>query len=271
MKNVLIGAFATTLVALALAACSNTPTGTTPTGTDTGYVKFNTNDKFTFNYYPHDNSDARVESAKQVKVWTVLKVDQSYNDRSGVTVIEEVTFNGTGTTATGQRDTFYFQSSKNGEVSQSDLLHAVVKRIPGGDQFLDSIPKNWIKLTNTKLDKDSTWQSMDDGTVTNTVAILTYPTTITISMLADHKGKQPVTVPNGSYTNSYHTDHSMLVRTSSTNPLLTSSRDSFNIAYDFSPRDGMVKQWLKSTTFFGSQQIPGFDMELVSVQRATTN
>ncbi len=266
MKHLLSGALLGLIAAALVAGCSDDGTSNPPpTPADTTYMKYDTGSTYTYNYYERDASNQRVEATKQVKVWKVLKINQTTGERGGVTVIQEVSYDGTGTTPTGAVDTFYVQSTSEGEVSQYNLLRSVVKRIPGGEIFLDSVPPKWILIGNTKRPTAGTWDAIDGGKIINTVAIATIPTTVTLAMNAAHAGKQSVTVPKETIADSYHTDHKMVITTESA---VFNSKDTFNISYDVSPKYGIVRQVLKSATFLnGSQTIPGFEMELVAVTK----
>lgn len=267
MKHVIGGALLSLLASIVMIGCSDEKTVDPPV-VDSSYIKFKANDSFTFNYYERDAQNARIDASKQVKVWTVLSINQTIGDeragtvRGGVAVIREVTYDGTGTTPMGTPDTFYIHATSEGEVAQYNLLRSVVKRIPGGEIFLDSVPAKWILIGDTKKNGAATWDAIEGGRITNAVAILTIPTTVTLAMNATHEGKVTSTVPKGTYTDAYRTDHKMIITTESS---VFNSKDTLNISYELNAKDGILRQSLRSALILsGSQQIPGFEMELVS-------
>lgn len=262
MKHISSGVAAFLFAVLILAGCSS-DSPTTPTDTDPTAVSFKANQKWTFHYYDRDAANARVSSSKKVKVWTVLKVDQTVGGRSGVAVVEEAAFDSTGVTKQGLADTFYFESkTADGAFSQYNLLRNVLKRIDGAALFLDSVPQRWILVGNTKKTDAGTWDAIDGGgPIERTVTISGFPVTITFAMNATHKGKQAVTVPKAAYDKSFHTDQRVRI----TNSLYNTS-DTLTLGYDISPKDGVLRQVLNSGAVFnGGMQITGFEMELVSV------
>jgi hypothetical protein len=177
-----------------------------------------------------------------------------------------MTYQSDGVTAVGAADTFEFHSATDGKFSQFNLLKAVVKRIPSADAFLGDVPERWVQVGDTKTTGTTTWQSIEGGPVTDTVVILSQQTVVKLSIPATHKGKQSITVPSGTYANSYHTDHKVLIDVKST---LLNASDTLSLSYDIAPAIGVVRQSLGSRTFSATaQQVPGFDMELVSITHA---
>jgi hypothetical protein len=258
------------MASMVVVGCSD-DSPTTPTNNNTGdptSVTFKANDKFTYDYYPHDVNDYRDNSGKQVKVWTVLGVNQSIGDRTGVAVVQEATFQADGVTPVGPPDTFDFHSGTDGKFSQYNLLQTVVKRIPGATSFLGEVPVKWVQIGDTKTATATTWDAIGGGPIVDTVSILGYNAQVTFAMNASHKGKQSVTVPSGTYANAFHTDHKVLIDVDA-DALNMHSKDTLNLSFDITPQLGIVRQSLSSRVFLAfSQQVPGFDMELVSVTHA---
>lgn len=265
LRSILLCGAAALTLAVASGCGSDDPV-TPSTGNGDTYVKYNEGDKFTYDRYARDANNNKDASSKDVVVWTVLQTNQSIGGRSGVSVIAEQAFMADGTTPNGTADTLYLQSGTDGKLYQYNLLRSVVKRIPGAQIFVDSVPPRWIQISDTKSASAGSWVSLDGGLVRDTIALLGTSLAIDFNMLASHKGTQAITVPKGSYTNSVHTDHSVIIGIVS--PLAT-SRDTLTLGYDVSPTDGIVHQSLASKTIniVSSQQVPGFDLELRSVAR----
>lgn len=270
MKQFLKGLALVGAVAVLVAGCSDDSINPNPTPQpkDTNYVEFKANDKFTYHYYPRDVNNNRDNSGKLVKVWTVVKVDQTIAERNKVAVVQEMTFEADGVTPLGVADTFYFHANSDGEFSQYDLLRAVVKRIPGAESFLQDVEGKWVRIGNTKATSATSWVAIEGGQVDNLITILGFPTAVTLSINAQHAGKQSITVPSGTYANNFHTDHRVIIGVDSEG-LSIHAKDTLRLSYDITAKEGIVKQSLDSKTFTAtSQQIPGFEMELVSVTRA---
>jgi len=233
-------------------------------GDTTTYVKFAQGDTFTYDRYNRDSANVKQTNSKNVVVWTVLNTNQTIGGRSNVTVIAEQVYEADGVTATAERDTLYMQSGTDGKLYQYNLLRSVIKRIPSAEAFLDSVPPNWIQISNTKSTTASSWVSLEGGTLTRTVTLLGFPAEITFTMNATHAGKQSITVPSGTYATSVHTDHNVGI--SIVSQFLT-ARDTLALSYDVSPKDGIVHQSLASKQTNLGQPVPGFDLELRSVVR----
>jgi hypothetical protein len=263
LKCLALAATASMLVA----GCSDDSPTTPPTNDPTS-VQFKANDKYTYNYYPHDVNDNRDNSGKLVKVWTVLSVNNSVGGRTNVVKIEEKTFGSDGVTPTGLADTFSFQSNTDGKFSQYNLLRAVVKRIPQGEVFLQNVPENWVQVGDTKTATATSWDALGSGPISDSISILGFQAKVTFAMNAAHKGKQSVTVPSGTFASSFHTDHKVVINVDS-DALSMHAKDTLSLSYDITPQHGIVRQSLSSKTFSAAnQQVPGFDMELVSVTSA---
>lgn len=267
MKNLLKYLAFAGLVAVAVSGCGDDPVDPPGGGNGGGTFTFKQNDKFTYNSYTLNEANTRETASKQVKVWTVMQINQNIGGQSGVAVIDEQTFDAAGTTPIGARDTFYLRAASDGKVYQYNLLRSVVKRIPGAEVFVDSVPAGWIQISNTASTGATTWSATGGAPVTGTVTLLGAPITITLSMPATHAGTQSVTVPKGTIANSVHTDHKVIL---ALNSQLGSGTDTLGLAYDFSSTEGLVKQKLPSTQVslaVINQMVPGFEMELVSSVR----
>jgi len=267
MRNLLKCLVVACIAMVAIAGCGDDPVDP-GNGNQGGQLTFKQNDQFTYNYYTRDASNQRDESTKQVKVWTIIDVNQTVGGRNGVTVIAEQTFQADGVTPTAERDTFYIQTASDGRIYQYNLLRSVVKRIPGAAAFIDSVPPAWIQIGNTGATTATTWSATGDGPVTAEVSIIGIATNISLTMNAMHKGTQSVTVPKGTITNSVHTDHDVIVAASTQ---FGGSSDTLRVAYDISSTEGIARQTLGTRTITLlslNQMVPGFDMELVSAVRA---
>ena len=265
LRSVLLGGVLALTLAVASGCGDDEPANPGGSSGDT-YAKYNEGDKFTYDRYTRDANNQKDPASKEVVVWTVLSANQSIGGRSGVSVISEQAYGTDGVTPNGTPDTLYIQSSSDGKLYQYNLLRSVVKRIPGAEIFVDSVPPRWIQISDTKSTASGSWVSLDGGLVRDTISLLGTSLAIDFNMLATHKGTQSITVPKGSYTNSVHTDHSVIIGISSS---LVNSRDTLTLGYDVSPTDGIVHQSLGSKTInvVSAQQVPGFDMELKSVAR----
>jgi hypothetical protein len=266
LRSILLCGAAALTLALASGCGSDDPVTPGTGGNGDTYVKYNEGDKFTYDRYTRDASNQKDPASKETVVWTVLKANQTIGGRSGVSVVVEQAYMTDGTTPNGDADTLYFQSATDGKLYQYNLLRSVVKRIPGAQIFVDSVPPRWIQISDTKSSSAGSWVALDGGLVRDTISLLGTSLAIDFNMLASHKGTQAITVPKGSYTNSVHTDHSVIIGIASQ---LVNSRDTLTLGYDVSPTDGIVHQSLgsKSINVVSAQQVPGFDLELKSVAR----
>jgi hypothetical protein len=268
MKNSLKCLFLAGAASMLVAGCSSDSPVTPPTTNNQTYVQFKANDKYTYNYYPHDINNNRESGGKLVKVWTILSVNQTVGGRSGVAVVQETTYQSDGVTPVGVADTFDFQSGTDGKFSQYNLLQTVVKRIPSSSAFLGNVPVLWVQIGDTKTASPTTWDATCQGAITDTVSILGFSAAVTFAMIASHKGKVVDTVPSGVYTNAFRTDHKVLINVNA-DALSMHSMDTLNLSFDITPELGIVRQSLGSRVFSASsQEVPGFDMELVSVTHA---
>lgn len=266
MKNLLKYLAFAGIVAVAVSGCGDDPVNP-PDNNGGGQFTFKQNDKFTYNSYTRNEANVRDNSSKQVKVWTVMQINQTMGGQTGVAVIDEQTFDATGTTPTGARDTFYLRTATDGKVYQYNLLRSVVKRIQGAEMFVDSVPAGWIQISNTSATGATTWSATGGSPVSGTVTLLGAPITINLSMPATHAGTQSVTVPKGTISNSVHTDHKVIIGLTSP---LGNGTDSLSLGYDVSSTEGIVRQTLASKQIslaVINQMVPGFEMELVSSVR----
>lgn len=283
MKNSLKWALAV-VVALGAVGCSKDDT-TSPVNTNST-IEFKQNDQFKYAYYDRDSvTDQRIDSTRMVKQWTVLKTGLTVAARSGVSMIEETTFSDQAGTIPAVKDTFYFQAtaSGNGDVLQYDALGAVISRFLAAANYADSIPKAWVKVSDTKATIAESWNSLFAGTLDAAVTVTVpsvgeIPVSVKIAMTANHKGTQATTVAAGSYPAAFHTDHQIIVTGTSTDGLIELVRDTLSLSYDVDIKGGILRQVLHSgkftpqgslATFVPSKKLLGFELELISVTRAS--
>lgn len=269
---------------LALASASLLMIGIVGCGDDPVTVEVNKsfeakkNDKYTYEVYDRDASQAPVTATKTIRTWTVLELSASYEGKSNVAKIDQIYFAADGTTQTG-RDTIYLQTNPDGTIHQYDAVGEVLKRFPETIRpFISQLPKSWAKVSDTKSSNALTWVSAFK-TATTVDLPLIGSTAISAEMNAQHLGrsKRNATVPAGSFTALYNTDHTMTAEAKSVNnptaPAILS--DSMVLHYDFDIDSGLVKWAMDSKTvslnLLGAAQpyfIAGFEMNLVKAERA---
>lgn len=276
---------------IGVGGCGNDDTVNPPVNTN-ATVEFKQNDKFRYAYYEHDTAassfDARIESSRQIKEWTVLQTGLSVGGRSSVSKIEEVTYTDQAGTVVGSRDTLYLQgtASGNGEVLQYNVLNAVIRRFLAVVNYADSLPSHWAKISDTKTTGAMTWNSLFSNSLDTKLSIDipgfgTVNPDVTITMRGSHKGTQAVTVAAGPYPSSVHTDHAIAVAASVQvapgQPSQEVVRDTLTLSYDVDVKGGILRQVLHSGNFTPQgvltlagvkpAKIPGFELELLSVTR----
>ncbi|MBK8910189.1 MAG: hypothetical protein IPM61_02565 [Chlorobi bacterium] len=270
MKNFLALASASILM-LGIAGCGDDPVTTEVNKSFT--VK--ANDKFTYEVYDRDSTQAPVATSKTMRVWTVLELLASYQGQANVAKIDQVYLDSTGTTQTG-RDTIYLQTNSDGTIHQYDAVGEVLKRFPETIRpFISQLAKSWAKVGDTKSTNALTWIS-SFKTATTVDLPLIGPTAISAEMKAQHLGrsKRPATVPAGTFTGLFSTDHTMTATaTSVSNPTAPAIlSDSMVLHYDFDIDSGLVKWAMDSKTVLlnplGAYFITGFEMNLVKAERA---
>ena len=267
-----------------------------PTITVNPTLKFNAGDKYTYNYYERDSTNARVESSKQVVVWTVLESELSTLGENGVAKIEEVRFEADGTTEIS-RSTVYLAIDL-GELSQYNLFKDVVKRF-STDQvdlstYVGDVPDTWVIVNSTK-DANARILQSNSNFFTKTITDVTVPlpglpdplvfdATMQLGYEANQIGKMPVTVPEGTYENAFSTDDQVYVTIKNKDdiPLPIGTlpansniiKDSVTFHYDVDVESGILRQTMDSKTILVAQQLPqvinGFEMEMTAVEKVST-
>ncbi|MCE7935123.1 MAG: hypothetical protein DYG96_11105 [Chlorobi bacterium CHB2] len=272
MKNFLALASASILM-LGIASCGDDPVTTEVNKSFTAKA----NDKFTYEVYERDASQAPVTASKTMRVWTVLELVASYEGQANVAKIDQVYLAADGTTQTG-RDTIYLQTNSDGTIHQYDAVGEVLKRFPETIRpFISQLAKSWAKVGDTKSTNALTWIS--SFKTATTVDLPLGPTSISAEMNAQHLGrsKRPATVPAGTFTGLFSTDHTMTATaTSVSNPTAPAIlSDAMVLHYDFDIDSGLVKWAMDSKTIslnlLGASQpyfIAGFEMNLVKAERA---
>ena len=234
-------------------------------------------DKFTYDVYDRDAAQAPVTASKTMRVWTVLELTASYEGKSNVAKIDQVYLAADGTTQTG-RDTIYIQTNGDGTIHQYDAVGEILKRFPETIRpFIAQLPKTWAKVSDTKSPNALTWVSAFKTSTTADLPLIG-PTAISAEMNAQHLGrsKRNATVPAGTFTSLFNTDHTMTATATSVNnptaPAILS--DAMVLHYDFDIDSGLVKWAMDSKTIslnlLGASQpyfIAGFEMNLVAAER----
>lgn len=266
LQHILMAGLAVSMIAGA-AGCKDSPTDTVVNV----YLQYKQGDQFTYNYYQRDSLNVNDPSSKQVRVWTVLKTGTSVDGKDGAVQIEEVIKDASGTTETG-RDTVYLQTSGQGQVFQYDILGKFLSLLPAAAAYRDSVSAEWVQIGDTKITGAANIVSLPGNVTVNNVMIGGFPVNISLSMTGSHKGRQNITTPAKTFTNNFHTDHSMIINASTTlGPL---GKDSLQVHYDIDTDGGIVLQSVDSKkitftigTVSQSQQVPGFEMQLISYTR----
>lgn len=236
------------------------------------------NDKYTYEVYDRDASQAPVTSSKTMRTWTVLELSATYEGKTNVAKIDQIYFAADGTTQTG-RDTIYIQTNPDGTIHQYNAVGEVLKRFPETIRpYISQLPKSWAKVSDTKSTNALTWVSSFKTSTTADLPLIG-STSISAEMNAQHLGrsKRNATVPAGTFTTLFNTDHTMTAEAKSvsnpTAPAILS--DSMVLHYDFDITSGLVKWAMDSKTvslnLLGASQpyfIAGFEMNLVKAERA---
>ena len=254
------------------------------------YMKFAAGDTFNFDYYDRDSTGARQDASKQVIVWAVVRTDLDTLGKDGVTEIVETRYDATGTTQTGSSK-IYVLANGQGEFHQYDLMRTVMDRFSGGvdlSAYLDSIPKVWVQVGDTKSASAIQIQDLAAGTLINktlkdvTVSTFTFDAQIKMGIRSQHLGKTSVTVPAGTYASAYSTDNFVRVNLSNVDeipPLIPAGtvlvNDSVNIRYDLDVEDGPIRQQIESKALTIAGLFPlninGSEMVLTSSTRASVD
>ncbi|MCB0714339.1 MAG: hypothetical protein KDD67_18580 [Ignavibacteriae bacterium] len=272
------------IIATAMVGCGDD----NPTVSVNPVLKFTSGDKFTYNYYERDENDARVESSKQVVVWTVLRSGLDTLSENGVVEIQEVRFEADGTTEKS-RSKIYFAIDQ-GELSQYNLFQTVLERFSGQvdlSSYIGDLPNTWVKVNSTKDASARVLQS-NSNIVSQTlkdvmVLTLVFDAKLKLGINSQHLGKVEVTAPTKTYSAAYATDN--WVNVNATNPEEISVppitipansniiNDSVLIHYDVDITDGILRQTMGSKTVMVagtvSQPINGYEMELTAVERVS--
>lgn len=267
----------------------------TPTVQVNQYLKFNVGDQFTYNYYDRDPSNARVDSTKKVLVWTVLQTDINFENRDVVTEIQQIKFEADGTTPI-DTTMVYFVANGQGQLQQYNLLQMVVGQFSSETLNLQpviaQIPNTWIQVSDTKSPSALNWNASNLLDLSlNDVEVAggeTLDAKLQMGVNSNHKGKVTTTVEAGTYDDAFITDHLVpttilgnedktiggVIEVTKGSPII---RDTMALHYAVSISGGILSQTMDSKTTaivplpLLTYPIPGFEMELTSVTRATTN
>lgn len=254
------------------------------------YMKFAAGDTFKFDYYDRDSAGTRQDASKQVIVWAVVRADLDTLGKDGVTEIVETRYDATGTTQTGSSK-IYVLANGQGEFHQYDLMRTVMDRFSGGvdlSAYLDSIPKVWVQVGDTKSASAVEIEDLAAGMVFTktlndvTVASFTFDAQIKMGIRSQHLGKTSVTVPAGTYASAYSTDNFVRVNLSNVDAIsgvipagTVLVNDSVNVHYDLDVEDGPVRQQIESKALLVAGLYPvnvnGSEMELTSSTRASVD
>jgi hypothetical protein len=273
MKNMLMACVAAGIALAGIAGCSDDAPTQVVEGTQV--LNFKKGDKFTYKVYNRDTANVNITHTDSVKTetWEVIDTAVAVGTHTGAVFL--VTTNGSTT-----MDTVYIEAQSTGPVWQYDVLGNMVKRIPLAAAFSGSVPKQWLNVGHTKgttsaeqlVPSDAQFVMTIPGTPLGDVTA-----TVTLASQPSHKGKLATPLTGGtfgdsSYANVFQTDHALHVTANATQPALGQViNDTLHIHYDFSIKQGLIRQTLDSKTVqvtgFGPQYVMGFERVLVSYQR----
>jgi hypothetical protein len=235
------------------------------------FLEFKKGDVFTYDVYDLDQNQARVDSTRTVRIWTVDTTGLTFESKVNVTRVFEVNYKADGVTELN-RDTIYLQTDQQGLVWQYDVFGSILKRIPGAEAAAEQLTPQWVWIGDVKTSGARTWPSLPTVAGQN-VTILSIPISLQYSMDASHVGKESVTVAAGTY-NAFVTDHTVNVKGTEPGTGTVMLDDSMMLHYSIDINGGIVRETLDSKSVHISsplsfdQPVPGFDMELVAVTRA---
>jgi hypothetical protein len=273
MKNMLMACFAAGIALAGIAGCSDDAPTQVVEGTQ--YLKFKEGDQFHYEVYDRDTNNVRITSSMKMQHWTVIDTGAPAlgGQSVGITVFEVTTDGAT------EKDTMYLQSRSDGVVQMYDVLGSMVSRFAIGESIGASVPKQWVKISDTKSPGALTWESTGDAIFSVATTIGGFPVNaqVTLTMDASHKGKQSAQGVDSTFANSFHTDH--VLKVAATDPtfgnVLVADSSAINIHYDVDINAGIVKQTLDSRTVTLTpsvggpipQPVTGFEMILKSYTR----
>lgn len=288
MKNSIVALVTLALFSIAMIGCGDDA----PTINVNNYLKFNAGDKFTYDYYDRDASNARDESSKKVLVWTVLRTDINFDGRNGVSEIQQIRYEADGTTPT-DTTLLYFLANGQGQLQQYNLLQTVIRQFSSATfdlgPVIDQMPDTWIQISDTKSPNALTWTFPELQTTLqdiNVMSLATIDAKLKMSVSSNHKGKMDHTVVAGTYTDAFITDHQtptgiLAAETKTIGPVTINDgdqiiQDSMTLHYAVSITGGILSHSMdsKQATVIplgAPYPVNGFEMELTSVTRATTN
>ncbi len=287
MKSSLAALAALALFSIAVVGCGDDDT---PTVTVNQYLKFNVGDKFTYDYYDRDATNARDESSKEVRVWTVLQTGITMFNRDVVTEMQQIRYEADGTTPI-DTSMVYFVANGQGQLQQYNLLQMIVGQFSSEtldlQPVIDQIDDTWIQVSDTKSPSALSWtfpeilQSLKDIDV---MGQFTIDAKLQMSVSSSHKGKMATTVAAGTYDDAFVTDHSVpttitadedvsLVGIKKGDEII---KETMMLHYAVSITGGILSMEMdsKNATIIpisSPYPVNGFEMELTAVTRAATN
>ena len=249
-------------------------------------LKFTAGDKFTYNYYERDESGARVESSKEVVVWTVLRSGLDTLGQNEVVEIQETRYDASGVTVTDSSKIYY--SIYQGELSQYNLFQTVIARFGGQadlSAYVKDLNNSWVTVNSTKDANARVLQSNSNiinQTLQNfTVAGFQFDLKLKLGINSQHQGRGELTVPTKTYSTAYSTDDWVYVNATNVDAIPALSlpanstiiNDSVLIHYDVDVNDGILRQTMDSKKVsvggFIEQPVNGYEMELTAVERVS--
>lgn len=292
MKSSLAALAALAFFSIALVGCGDDDT---PTVSVNQYLKFNVGDKFTYNYYDRDATNARDESSKEVRVWTVLQTDITMFNRDVVTEMQQIRYEADGTTPI-DTSMVYFVANGQGQLQHYNVLKTIVGQFSSEtlnlQPVINQIPDTWIQVSDTKSPSALSWNapniidvSLNDVEITGGETI---DAKLQMGVSSSHKGKMATAVAAGTYDDAFVTDHSVpvsilgnedktiggIINIQKGDPLI---RDTMALHYAVSISGGILSMEMDSKTTslvpmpLLTYPVPGFEMELTAVTRAATN
>ncbi len=255
---------------------TSAPITITVTGTSVE-AAFQVGDTMTYNFYDRDTTSGspRIESSKSKRMWVVLDNNLTFQGRTNVTRILNITYSASGSEFS--RDTIYIQKDNDGSIWQYDYLYQMVLRVETGEALGNSLPREWAKISSTSTTALSWNGLMQDSLLIEDVPLVGgLSSNAALRFSGTHRGSQPLTVGGNSYADALHTDQTLKFKF--VLPALGNLQvinDSLAASVDFSPSYGIVRESFDSRILTASlagqmMSLPvrGYEMELVSYVRA---
>lgn len=260
-------------------------------------LKFETGDKFTYNYYERDEQNARDESTKRKVEWTVVGTDMTKDGRSDAVEIREDRYDETGATIE-ETNMIYLASNGQGQVFQHNVLKLILQRFSGDgldlEPVISQLSDAWSQISDVKSPSALSWTSLAQILQTlndvDLAGVTTLDVKVDMSGDAMHEGRVTRTVAAGTFDHAYVTNHTFPVTLTAAedkdlapittikngDPLIQATGDAAMEVHYIVDVDGgilsmtmdskqaaLIPQPLTGTPY----PVNGFEMELTAVER----